>query len=121
MKQPHTSTQIAAPGDRKVLLHDMVELATSYLRPDFCAAISLNPLKGTFHKSLVSTPPLSKSSAHKQLPPWMIEIAWEAIETKKLQFGKLQPQDSQGLPQNSPFRPLKSLAALPLFTKRERK
>ncbi|MDT4955085.1 MAG: two-component system, OmpR family, sensor histidine kinase KdpD [Acidobacteriota bacterium] len=121
MKKPHSSTQIDALGDRKVLLHDMVELAASHLGPEFCDAISLNPLKGTFHKSLVSTSPPPKSSAHKQLPPWMAAIAREAIETKSLQFEKIPPQDDQSLPQDSPLRTLKYIAALPLFTKRERK
>lgn len=121
MKKPHSSTRIDAPGDRKVLLHDIIELAALHLGPEFCAAISLNPLKGTFHKSLVSTAPTPKSSAHKQLPPWMAAIAQKAVETETLLFEKIPPPDDQGLPQNSPLRTLKYMAALPLFTKRERK
>lgn len=102
-------------------MHEMVELAASNLGPEFCAAISLNPLKGTFHKNAISTAPLPKSLARKQPPPWLATMIREVIESKTPQFVKIPPHSNQSLPQDSALRTLKHLAALPLFTKRERK
>lgn len=121
MTKPHPSNRIDSPGNRAAILKEMVAMADYLLKPEYTAAISLNPLRGAFHKTLVSKSPLPKDPAHRGLPQWMSDIAETAIESRSCTTKKIPARAAKGLPPNSPLKSVRYMVALPLFTRREEK